>query len=236
VAGIFIEPVGLSGCNKRAIYHAWGTNIRREYPSFNDASCSYCDRITSPDITPESDAATGRESRIGVTLNTATLPAGTVLADLQAVPVTPFAPLPFTPVAGSASKAAAGNLPSTGNWSAFFTLVTGNQSEKCPLTVLSIRCMPTFVRTPSGGCECPPGHQNTNGVCIPIPTPCDTVALLLTAGNSSLRGTTNSIITVSISQPPGVATKIVAVPKNSTVDVAPNIPPRCPPRATGRSR
>jgi hypothetical protein len=53
----------------------------------------------------------------------------------------------------------------------------------------------------------------------------------LTAGDSALRGTTNSVITATISQPPGVAAKIVAVPKNSTVDVAPNVPATLP--ATG---
>ena len=57
MAGTFDEPVGLSGCNKRAI-HSWGQKFQVAYPSFKDASCSYCDRITSPDITPESDAAT----------------------------------------------------------------------------------------------------------------------------------------------------------------------------------
>jgi hypothetical protein len=231
MAETFYEPVGLSGCNRLAIYDAWGTTMQQAYPAFKDNSCSYCGRITSADITLSSDAATGMVSRIGVTVNTTTLPADTVLADLQAAPVTPFAPRPFAPAAASASKAAAGNLPSTGNWTLSFTLVTRNQTEQCPLPVQSISCMPTFVRTPSGGCECSSGYQNAIGVCTPIPSACDLVAINLTAGDSAPRGTANSIITASISQPPGVAAKIVAVPKNSAVDVVPNAPATLP--ATG---
>jgi hypothetical protein len=97
--------------------------------------------------------------------------------------------------------------------------------------VQSISCMPTFVRTPSGGCECRPGYQNANGVCTLIPMPCDTVAMSLTAGDSAPRGTADSVIMASISHRPGVAAKIVAVPTNSTVDVVPNIPATLP--ATG---
>jgi hypothetical protein len=231
MAGIFGEPVGLSGCNRLAIYNAWGREMQQAYPAFKDYSCSYCGRIASPSITLASDVATGMVSRIGVTVNTATLSADTVLADLQAAPVTPFAPVPFAPAAAGASKAASGNLPSTGDWNVSFTLITNNKPEQCPLPVQSISCMPTFVGTPSGGCECPPGYQNANGVCTSIVTPCGTVTMSLTAGDSAPRGTVGSVITASISQPPGVAAKIIAVPKHSAVDVAPNIPATLP--ATG---
>ena len=82
MAGTFYEPVGLSGCNRLAIYFAWGTTMQQAYPGFKHYSCSYCDRIASANITLASDAATGMESRIDVTISTATLPAGTMLADL----------------------------------------------------------------------------------------------------------------------------------------------------------
>jgi hypothetical protein len=233
IAGIFEDPVGLSGCNRLAIYYAWGPTLQQAHPAFKDYSCSYCKRIASTsNVTLGNNPATGMASRIGVTINTAALPAGTNMTDLQAEPVTPFAPVLFAPAAGSALKAASGNLPSTGNWTLSFTLVKGDQTERCPLPEQSISCMPTFIRTPSGGCECRPGYQNTNGNCTAIPTACDTVVMSLTAVDSAPRGMANSIITASISQqPPGVAAKVVAVPKNSTVDVAPNVPATLP--ATG---
>ncbi len=52
IAGTFGEPVGLSGCNKLAIYYAWGATLQQAYPAFKDYSCSYCGRITSSSITP----------------------------------------------------------------------------------------------------------------------------------------------------------------------------------------
>jgi hypothetical protein len=167
-AGVFIET-SLSGCNKRALYEMWGTTLRLTFAYFEVAACNYCKLITPSNITLAGDAATGILSRIDVTVvGTAGLPAGTVLAELQATPVTLFVPAPFTPAEASASKAASGNLPFTGSWNVSFTLVTGSKTEQCPLPVQSISCMPTFVRTPSGGCECPPGDENIDGVCTLI--------------------------------------------------------------------
>ena len=115
-------------------------------------------------------------SRIGVTLDTATLPAGTVLADLQAEPVTPpFKPVPFTPAAANVSKAAAGTLPFTGDWNVSFTLVTGSKPENCPLPSQNVTCMPTFVDDGDKGCKCPPGmlHDKINGLCVKPKTACE---------------------------------------------------------------
>jgi hypothetical protein len=168
-AGIFSDT-GLSGCNKLALYTLWGTTLRLTHDSFRDANCSYCGLIT-PNVALANNTATGMLSRIDVTVfGTAALPDGTVLGRLvtllQATPVTPFVPVPFTPAAASAS----GNLGFTGIWNASFTLATGDKTEECRLPSQNVTCMPTFVRAPSGSgsCECRPGYQNTDGVCTLI--------------------------------------------------------------------
>ena len=217
MAGIFIEPVGLSGCNKRAIYRAWGMMIQAEYPSFNDASCSYCDRITTSNITLGMNATSGMVSRINVTLNMPTgLPAGTALADLRAEPVTPpFAPVPFAPAAGSASKAAAGNLPFTGDWNVSFMLITNNKPEACPLPSQNVRCMPTFDDG-ENGCVCPAGKLNINGRCEPA---CP--ELNIVPRDSAVYGTSNSVITAILTAS-SQSVEIVAVPTKSAISIQPN--------------
>ena len=41
--------------------------------------------------------------------------------------------------------------------------------EPCAgLPPLTVTCLPGFVGTPSGGCECPSGQKNTGGQCEPI--------------------------------------------------------------------
>jgi hypothetical protein len=67
---------------------------------------------------------------------------------------------PFLPAsAGSAV------LPSTGSWDMQLSV----DGEPCTgLPPLTVTCLPGFVGTPSGGCECPTGMKNTGGKCEPI--------------------------------------------------------------------
>ena len=39
----FTDPVGLSGCIRLAIYHAWGTTVQQAYPTFKDYACALTD-------------------------------------------------------------------------------------------------------------------------------------------------------------------------------------------------
>ena len=151
---------GLSGCNKQALFEMWGTILKEEYGDFKDANCTRCGSAPLFNVTLSENRATGMVSRIDVTVNTTGLPNGTVLGELKASPVTPFEPVRFAPVAASPSmaQAASGNLSTTGNWSASFTLVTGSTAENCSLPDVDVTCMPTFVKNKeSGGCECPKG-------------------------------------------------------------------------------
>ena len=141
---------GLSGCNKQALYNKWGTILMEEYGDFGDAECDRCSSAQINFNKPllSENRASGMVSRIDVMIDTTGLPNGTVLGELKASPVTPFEPVRFTPVVArpSTAQAASGNLSSTGNWSASFTLVTGSKMDVCPLPDVDVTCMPTFVK------------------------------------------------------------------------------------------
>jgi hypothetical protein len=125
---------GLSGCNKQALYNKWGTILMEEYGDFGDAECDRCSSAQINFNKPllSENRASGMVSRIDVMIDTTGLPNGTVLGELKASPVTPFEPVRFTPVVArpSTAQAASGNLSSTGNWNASFTLVTGSKTEQ----------------------------------------------------------------------------------------------------------
>jgi hypothetical protein len=109
----------------------------------------------------------------------------------------PFTPeTPYDPRSPySASKAASGNLTFTGSWNASFTLATGDKTEECRLPSQNVTCMPTFLRTQSGGCVCPAGmlHDRINGRCVPA---CPELNIL--RGNSTVSGMSNSVITATL--------------------------------------
>ncbi len=184
MGAIFNDPIALSACNKAAIWWSWGATLHSVHPGFEAAVCNPCRRVTANQsiVAPlANNATTGMVSEISVLIDTSDLPAGTVLGELQASPSTVFV-VPFN----ASTKLASGRLPSTGNWSASFTLVTGNNTEHCPLPVQSVSCMPGFVRTSSGGCECGEGYMNINGVCVHgnKTSVCDTAQLSFTTNGS----------------------------------------------------
>ncbi len=221
LGSIFNDPIALIPCHKAAIYTGWGSTLRLAHPGFRDAYCDPSKRVTQPSIVLADNAATGMVSRIDVLIDTSALPTGTVLGELQASPSTLFA-VPFD----ASMKAASVNVPTTGNYDAAFTLLSSNGTERCPLPVQNITCMPSFSPSPGGGCECRRGYENVNGTCVAT-SGCP--MLTLARDNSTALGSVSSIITATTSQSSGV--KIVAVPKNSTVDVMPGVPTTLP--ATG---
>jgi hypothetical protein len=66
--------------------------------------------------------------------------------------------------AHSGGSRGSADLPSTGTWDVQLSI----DGQSCPSQPTNVACMPTFVNTPSGGCECRPGYENIYGVCTEI--------------------------------------------------------------------
>jgi hypothetical protein len=222
VAGSF-GSVGLDDCSKQQLYTAWGATLQSYYgkvkgwdPAVEDG-CFGCKSIPSPDVTLSTNTSSGMVSRLGITINASVLPTGYRLGSLRASPKTP----PFTDVPLIASSAA-GWLPYTGRWDASFTLVkANNQTDTCELPSQEVRCMPGFINTTSGGCVCPEGQTNSNGICTGISV-CDASTLTILP-NRTTDGTTvtvndTSTIRLSFADP--------AVASNVRVLMRPVVPAR----------
>jgi surface protein len=187
MSSIFADPISLDLCNKAAIWGSWGTTLQAAHPGFKAAVCDLCGLVTANQLIVAplaNNLITGMVSEINVTIDTSGLPTGTLLGELQASPSTALFKVPFS----TGTNAALGSLPSTGDWNASFTLVTGGKLKHCDLPVQSITCMPKFVRTLSGSCACPQGYRNSNGDCVPgEASVCDTAQLSFTGSGSGLR-------------------------------------------------
>ncbi len=122
------------------------------------AKTSLCDKA-KPQFCLSASNATGANATLRVSVSSDLHANATV--ELIAVPqnATVKAP-PFLPAsAGSAV------LPSTGSWDMQLSV----DGEPCAgLPPLTVTCLPGFVGTPSGGCECPLGQKKTGGKCEPI--------------------------------------------------------------------
>jgi hypothetical protein len=91
---------------------------------------------------------------------------------------------------GESGKA---ELPSIGMWD--FQLAINKTA--CAPRPMRVPCSAGFVNTTSGGCECLPGHQNLDGVCVSTKTACQ--AATFTLNPNVTKWTDNSTFNISFS-------------------------------------
>jgi surface protein len=139
-----------------AVYNAWGVTLQAAYPTWR-ALC-LCGQVNVT-LSMAANADTGAKSALTAQLSAVPTDAN---VSLSAVPQKGAVAVPLVPQSGGSRGSA--DLPSTGTWDIQLTI----DGQSCPSQPRNVKCMPTFVDTPSGGCECPTGYKNVDGVCTPI--------------------------------------------------------------------
>ena len=140
------------------VYNAWGTTLQAAYQAAG-AAC-LCNTIALEwDLT--ANIMTGLNSSLQAKLlPRSPLPLGTNIS-LSAVPQKGAVPVLPSESGGKAE------LPSIGVWDLQLTV----NKTACAPRPMRVPCSAGFVNTTSGGCECPTGKKNVNGICTPTATP-----------------------------------------------------------------
>jgi hypothetical protein len=145
------------------VYSAWGTTLQEAYPA-TGAAC-LCDTVDL-ELDQTVNILTGLNSSLQAKLSPRSpLPLGTNVS-LSAVPQKGAVPLLPSEAGGESGKA---ELPSIGMWDLQLTI----NKTACAPRPMRVTCSAEhgFVSSAGGGCECPTGKQNVNGICTLTTTP-----------------------------------------------------------------
>ena len=140
---------------------------RQSFQAMKNDKLSLCD-LSSASFTLEADAALGSLGRLTANLS---VPNGTE-ASLTAIPLDSTVSVELERSKTGIDKwQGEGRLPTTGNWSVSLA-VGGEQCTKL-MKPVAVRCIGDLgldgpVDDGTGRCECPPGTENQDGICIPL--------------------------------------------------------------------
>jgi hypothetical protein len=146
-------PISVSPC---AVYNAWGATLQAAYPTWR--TLCLCGKV-SVQLDMAANIITGAKSKLTAQLSAVPTDAS---VSLSAVPQKGAVAVPLVTQSGGPRGSA--DLPSTGTWDVQLSI----DGQSCPSQPTNVSCMPTFVSTAGGGCECPTGKKNVKGICTSI--------------------------------------------------------------------